>query len=391
MLWDACVAVRIGDTAEFERILITLSRLPGRGEVLHRRLVAEIRELWSRGWQPAELIRVAGRRLASGHVELLKEIVAMQRTEYATATVDEAWDAQLDAVGARVWWESSESYWLVKGAQAQMDPMAICRLAVEVLHCVSTLPDIGVIATIPGKGRRGSLAPQMVDQSADLRMRDKVRALLSKAESTEFAEEAEALTAKAQELMARYSIDYALLAATTDTLDRPSAIRIGLDNPYEEPKATLLQRVAEANSCRAAWTKEFGFTTLVGYPADLASVEILYTSLLVQATTAMMSHRGDRRYRMPSFRRSFLFAFALRIGERLQAATNHVGQIVDAEVKGALVPVLAAKQASVGEAAAAMLGAITQRAVSPTNRLGWMSGLAAADLAQLTARLPVTG
>ncbi len=391
MLWDACTALEAGESVRFERILTTLVRLPGAAEALHRRLVAEIRDVWGRGWQPAELVRVARRHLGGAHVEVLKDLVATQRTQYATATVAEAWDAQLDAVGARVWWQPAEDYWSVSAARAGLDEAMVHRMAVEVLHRVSSLPDVGVIAAIPGEGRRGSLAPRMVDQSADLRMRDKVRALLSKAESTEFVEEAESLTAKAQELMARYSIDYALLAATTDARDRPVAIRVGLDNPYEEAKATLLQRVAEVNSCRAAWTKEFGFTTLVGYAADLASVEMLYTSLLVQATTAMMSHRGDRRSRTPSFRRSFLFAFAQRIGERLQAATDHAGQAVDAEAKGALVPVMAAKRASVDAAAAAILGETDRRMIGPTNQLGWVSGRTAADLARLSAHVPVSG
>ena len=44
-------------------------------------------------------------------------------------------------------------------------------------------------------------------------MLSRIRALLAKAEATEYAEEAEALSARAQELMAKYSIDQALLAA----------------------------------------------------------------------------------------------------------------------------------------------------------------------------------
>ncbi|MGE5156138.1 MAG: DUF2786 domain-containing protein, partial [Betaproteobacteria bacterium] len=387
LLWDACTALQADEPDRFERTLAAVSRMSGVAGVLRQRTATEIREVWGRGWQPAELVRVVGRRLSAAHVELLKDAIATQRTEYATATVDEAWDAQLDAIGARVRSELSEDYFSARAAGFGWEEVTILRLGVEVLNSVVTLPKISVIASVPGEGRRGSLAPRMVDQSADLRVRDKVRALLSKAESTEFPEEAESLTAKAQELMARHSIDYALLAATTHARVRPAAIRVGLDSPYEEAKATLLQRVAEANSCRAAWTKEFGFTTVVGYAADLASVELLYTSLLVQATAALTSQGRDRRARMPSFRRSFLFAFALRIGQRLQAATDQVGQVVDAEVKGALVPVMAAKEASVDEAATEILGETDRRMIGPTDHLGWASGLAAADLARLSARV----
>jgi len=47
---------------------------------------------------------------------------------------------------------------------------------------------------------------------------------LAKAESTEFAEEAEAFSARAQELMAKYSIDHVLLAAQSGIArSRPAA------------------------------------------------------------------------------------------------------------------------------------------------------------------------
>lgn len=56
-------------------------------------------------------------------------------------------------------------------------------------------------------------------------------------------------------------------------------------------------------------------------PSDLDAVELLFTSLLVQATTAMLA-AGSRqdahgRSRTRSFRQSFLAAYAQRIGERL--------------------------------------------------------------------------
>lgn len=41
-------------------------------------------------------------------------------------------------------------------------------------------------------------------------MLDKIRALLAKAESTQFPEEAQALTAKATELIAKYGLEEAI-------------------------------------------------------------------------------------------------------------------------------------------------------------------------------------
>ena len=83
---------------------------------------------------------------------------------------------------------------------------------------------------------------------------DKIRSLLAKAESTEFEPEAEAFTAKAQELMARYRIDRAVLAAgTAGDRKEPAARRVAVHDPYASAKATLLSQVADANGCRAVW------------------------------------------------------------------------------------------------------------------------------------------
>ncbi len=62
---------------------------------------------------------------------------------------------------------------------------------------------------------------------------------------------------------------------------------------------------------------------LVGTPTDVDQTELLFTSLLIQATRAM-TDAGDRGAgssdRSATFRRSFLLAYATRIGERLREA-----------------------------------------------------------------------
>lgn len=126
-------------------------------------------------------------------------------------------------------------------------------------------------------------------------MLGRIRALLAKAEATGYPEEAEALTAKAQELMARHSVDEALLDARAPAKDTPGACRIGVEPPYEQAKAVLLDAVATANHCRAVWNEPFAFSTVVGFEGDLAAVELLYTSLLVQAQSAMATAEAAQR------------------------------------------------------------------------------------------------
>ncbi|GAA3298851.1 hypothetical protein GCM10020295_35470 [Streptomyces cinereospinus] len=166
----------------------------------------------------------------------------------------------------------------------------------------------------------------------------RIRALLAKAEATGFPDEAEALSAKAQELMARHSIDEALLAGQTHGGDGPAAWRIGVDQPYEQAKAVLLDAVASANHCRAVWNEPLGFSTVVGFEPDLEVVELLYTSLLVQATTAMTkaeaAQRAGGRKRTRTFRQSFLAAYAHRIGTRLASAAEEAARQAAAEAAG---------------------------------------------------------
>jgi hypothetical protein len=223
-----------------------------------------------------------------------------------------------------------------------------------------------------------------------------VRALLAKAESTPFPAEAETFTAGAQALMARHSIDTALLRATQEgPADAPTGVRIGIDSPYEGPKAVLLTAVARANRCRTVWAKALGVCTIVGFPADLQVVETLFTSLLIQATRAMTleGSRSDSagRNRTRAFRHAFLLAYAQRIGERLSQARARVEDEAAEGGGAALLPVLAARDVEVDRALKELFPRMSRsRPHRVTDLAGWSSGRAAADLADVAGqrRLP---
>lgn len=232
-------------------------------------------------------------------------------------------------------------------------------------------------------------------------MLTRIRALLAKAEATGFPEEAEALTTKAQELMARHSIDEALLAARTHSKEAPGACRIGVDAPYETAKAILLDAVASANRCRAVWNSDLGFSTVVGFEPDLEAVELLYTSLLVQGTVAMTKaeagQRAGGRKRTKTFRQSFLMAYAQRLGSRLAADTARVTAAAEAETESEaagvvaphLLPVLAARDMAVTDTAERMFPeTTTTRVRGATDLDGWTHGTAAADRARMSGTGP---
>ena len=226
----------------------------------------------------------------------------------------------------------------------------------------------------------------------DTRLLDKVRALLAKAESTEFPEEAESLTAKAQELMARYAIDHAMLGRASagaggSGSDTPGGRRLAVDDPYAHGKALLLAAVATANRCCTVWSDAYGFATVVGFGSDIDIVELLYVSLLVQATRAMTAAGAVRdsagRSRTRSFRQSFLISFAGRIGERLAAATRVATEEAGGVHGSSLLPVLASRVAEVEQARTEMFPHLRSTSARATNHAGWAAGRAAADRANL--------
>jgi Protein of unknown function (DUF2786) len=379
-----------GHEAELERIIARLCDprvKPVVDLVLSDGLQEEICQVWQRGWQPADLMCAAGRSISTDAQSLLIDMVAAQMRQYARATVDESWEQQLAVLGAAVWWQRDELYFDGFAAPRSLSRVDTVRCAIDVLNFLTTLPQLPQLCPPPGRARRGSLATMHAE--VDTRALQRVRALLAKAEATDFPEEAETYTAKAQELMTRHSIDYAMLgAAKVGGKEEPVGRRVAVDNPYEAPKAILLDVTATANCCHAVWSRTFGFSTIVGFAADVAAAELLFTSLLLQATTAMRAAGSAKDGRTTSFRRSFLTAYANRIGQRLHQASKSAIDNAIHEYGGNLLPVLASRADSVKVTFDQMFPSLTEHELSaPTNRQGWIAGLAAADRAKLDQQL----
>jgi hypothetical protein len=154
---------------------------------------------------------------------------------------------------------------------------------------------------------------------------DTIRKLLAKAEGAATADEAEAYTAKAVELMARHGIHEALLGAADPARDPIGAARVGMDDPYSAAKARLLGWVASALGCRCVLHEARGGTvgavTVFGHATDRERVELLYTSLLLQATAQVVRLRPSRPGEsVAAYRRSWLHGFAVEVHRRLTAA-----------------------------------------------------------------------
>lgn len=315
---------------------------------------------WRRGWQPADVVRLVRRELDDVHVRLVSALIRAQAPDDRAR--GPRWAAQLDELTA--------------DEPPRTDRFTHAATLLELYRLLLRLPSLEPLDKHEPK-RHDNRRPAS-------RMLTRIRALLAKAEATGFPEEAEALSAKAQELMARHSIDEALLDAQAPAKDAPGACRIGVEAPYEQAKAVLLDAVAGANHCRAVWNEAFGFSTVVGFEGDLEVVELLYTSLLVQATTAMTraeaAQRAGGRRRTKTFRQSFLAAYAHRIGTRLAEAAG-------TQVTDDLLPVLATREVAVTDRVDEMFPeTTTTRLRGVSDEAGWTEGAEAADRAQVGAR-----
>jgi uncharacterized protein DUF2786 len=154
---------------------------------------------------------------------------------------------------------------------------------------------------------------------------DTVRKLLAKAERAATAAEADTYTAKAVELMARHGIDAALLAAVEPGRDDIGPLRIAMQDPYSAGKARLLGWTAAALGCRwvlhGAWGGKVTAVTVFGHASDRERVELLYTSLLLQATSQLVRVRPPGpRESVAAYRRSWLVGFSEQVHRRLLAA-----------------------------------------------------------------------
>ncbi len=154
---------------------------------------------------------------------------------------------------------------------------------------------------------------------------DRVRKLLVKAEADGVTQaEAQALTAKAAELMAKYGIDRALLAAARPETDRPADRVIDIGNPWARVQAHLLCGLAAALRCQCVILPRTGPGSrihLFGFASDIERTDVLYTSLLLQMWQGLSAAEPPAWARSTrAWRRSWLLGFATAVVARVRAA-----------------------------------------------------------------------
>jgi hypothetical protein len=343
---------------------------------------------WEWGWMPREALSALRKSLSNEAVRAGAIMMRGQLTRYQDHQLSDRWRAHRDELA-----DTAPFAGMAKASSGlgRWDRIVLWGATLEALQFLNALPKIPKVEPLPGD----LLITHGIGIAESSRVYEKIRALLAKAESTDSDAEAEAFTAKAQQLIARHSINEALLSEADQGKRDPEALRVLIERPYEQPKSELLAQIADANHCRSVYWPEGGFTTVIGDRADLRSVELLFNSLLVQATAAMTrvgsiaAKRGKSQTR--SFRQSFLASFAMRIGERLRESAADTEREYTAATGTDLVPVMRQRDERVDARTTELFPRLKLgRGTRITNYEGHIAGLEAADKARLTAPEPIT-
>ncbi len=357
-------------------------------------LLDQVDAIWAGGWQPAELHRQGRRGCATpAGGRLVSLTIAADHASRRAITLDPRWTAQIDGLSLPV--VNGRPGWLRRWADDEgLEPLQALTIIVEALANLLHLPRLEPVLPPPGSAESapGSAWSARADGAVSAQpdpVLERIRGLLAKAESTTFEAEATAFTAKAQELMTRHAIDEAMVHdRSRRRRDQPIVIRLPIDPPYVDAKSLLLQTVAEAGRCRSVMHVTLGLSTVIGFPADVATTEMLFTSLLLQAQTALADTArratAGTRTRSQSYRSAFLLAYTDRIGDRLGEINEAVYTDVEAEQGPSFLPVLRSRSAAVDDFMTARFGEMVGAPVrGGYDAAGWAGGRVAADNARL--------
>src|SRR4051794_24097650 len=233
--------------------------------------------LWEGGWQPADVTHVVRRRVSSRASRLIAAVITEEASaEGVAARAPHAWAAQLAEIDSEArtvtgWWRAE-----------RIAPAAGWRDVLRVVGLLRGLPRLEQLLPPPSGWSAALLADSGWEEAVDARALSRIRGLLAKAESTDFEAEAEALTAKAQELMARHAIDTAMLGrrgGAPAAAGEVQARRLHLDDPHPEAKAPLRQAGGAADGGGGGPMPAVGHAPLGGGPRGPGARGVLVTPL----------------------------------------------------------------------------------------------------------------
>jgi Protein of unknown function (DUF2786) len=368
-----------------------------------------ISKLWEMGWQPLDLVHVIRRETTPRIAQLA--ICALGSDRHLVGFVADQpawWVEQIETTMATL---STVLVTKLKGSSVDLSQqpfdtwLSVSGLtmpdlledALLLLAALTVLRPLARITEPPSRWKTTrvvdiNVAPTGGDAPA--RTLGVIRGLLAKAEATTFAAEAESFAEKAQELMTKYSIDIAMLDDRhgEDLAAGVVVRRFQLDQPYAKEKYVLLVSVGSVNQVRVVFDSNYGLADAFGFADDLDMTDLLFTSLLVQASHALNETVAKGKLERsayaqhqssPAFRRAFWLSYAARIVERLSDAQKRATAESAASYGDALVPVLQERTDAVNTKLNEAFPKLKTMKTRSVDAAGWHAGRDAADTAQL--------
>lgn len=242
---------------------------------------------------------------------------------------------------------------------------------------------------------------------------EKIRALLNKAESTDFPDAARLLTEKAQDLMTKYALSEYELRMLDDpsVADKVETREVKLFAPHTMAKGYIFDAAAKGNGCKSVFgysdstyerveqdgdyvyrdltaSERYRTVHVTGFSRDIDNAEMLYTSLLLQATKELLQSERPVWENTRTWNKSFYIGYGREIEQRLVLRRRAVAQ--DTVVTGVngvehnLLPVLASRTEQVKtEYEQVWKGRLSSVPIGRVGRSGYLSGHAAGKRADV--------
>lgn len=346
---------------------------------LLRSLVNDIIMVAQRGWDPDDLMHVLGPASAA---------VLEKAAPQVPANVD------IPATRS-AWLKFRPSIYDLNLASTISERTAASWL--DKMYRLPWLRDVEVIADSKN-------SEPVFDNPKQKKMHEKITALLAKAESTQFEDEADALIAKAQNLRQQYRID-SVLEDFEDSAEDIIALRVRIKGPWVKHQHTLLGSVACPNGGAAVLLSDFGICTVMATRDDAEHIVDLYNSLNRQRAWFMKNSDGAKLAAQDgetsSYRRSFILAYASKIHQLLHEANTEAAKEQQEaakqsstsgekavnersyEIVSRALPVLARRQAASEEALDDLFPNLSSMNLSANHTRGIIDGVDAAEKSHL--------
>lgn len=345
----------------------------------HRRLTREISDLLiiaaRRGWTPHDLRSVAG----SGIDPLLVD-AQLHVHGSATYAVRTAWQRQCRSCHNLP----------PAGHDLEMIKLRLENLPrLRDADIVTDVDYLDVLCDAAREDTHGTTAPHA--RSEEKRIRQRINHLLRKAESTTYEAEAASLVAKAQQLRQRYRLDRVANEPRTWENSQLVSVRVHLTGTWVRYQFLLLSHVARPNSCESILVSSVNIASVIGHPEDVRHVIELFDGLNRQRDYFMRTSPGAQEAALArqtaSYRRSFLVAFAHRIGALLTIANDDVP--AQRAGDGTALELLKDRGAAASEFMGSVFNSASNMSFSPTHRQGFVDGINAATNSHRSTTTPV--